>query len=278
MALTADEFTFFADFLRRESAISVGPDKRYLVESRLTPLALTLGYADSSALVNELRRPLADKSLRNRAVEVMTTNETSFFRDMRPFEVLRTTLVPEALRRNEATRQLRIWSAGASTGQELYSVAMLLDQQFPQLAGWTVTLYGTDLSEQVLAKARAARYSALEVNRGLPAALLVTYFSRDGNEYVLDHRIRARCQFEVMNLTSPWRVMPRFDIVFCRNVLIYFDVDAKRTVLERIRAHLSEDGVVLLGAAETTLGVVDDYVAVPMGGTVVYRVKQGEAQ
>jgi chemotaxis protein methyltransferase CheR len=273
MTLSAEDFRFFTDIVRRESAISVGPDKQYLVESRLRPLAQTLGYPDSTALIGQLRRSPADDSLRYRAVEVMTTNETSFFRDVRPFDVLRRSVLPEVLSRNAASRQLRIWSAAASTGQELYSIAMLLDEDFPELAGWDVRLYGTDLSESVLRKARGARYSALEVNRGLPATLLVKYFERDGTEYVLTDRIRARCRFERMNLTSPWPLLPRFDVIFCRNVLIYFEADVKKMILDRMKSHLVPGGQLFLGAAETTIGLVDGFTPASIGGTVVYRME-----
>lgn len=273
MPVTTEDFTFFADYIRRRSAISIGPDKEYLVESRLAPVARAVGMAGVPELIGSLRRPFVDPKLRDQVVEAMTTNETSFFRDIHPFNVVRDTLVPQILERNAATRRLRIWSAASSTGQELYSIAMLLDSNFPQLKDWDVQLYGTDLSTEVLAKARAGRYSTLEVNRGLPAPMLVRYFSRDGAEFVLDERLRRWCRFEQMNLAEPWPVLPMFDLVFCRNVLIYFELDVRRTILQRVKSVLPAGGHLLLGTAENPAGLVDGFRAVPLSNVVVFRLE-----
>lgn len=271
--VSTEDFHFVADFLRRRSAISIGPGKEYLVESRLGPLARDIGYADLNALIEELRRPFPNPSVRDRVVEAMTTNETSFFRDHHPFDTLRDQLVPEAMQRNAGVRRLSIWSAASSTGQELYSIAMLLDSTFPELAGWDVRLYGTDLSTEVLDKARSGRFSPLEVNRGLPAQMLVRYFERSGADYVVDERLRRWARFDQMNLAEPWPVLPIFDIVFCRNVLIYFDIPVRQSILERIRRTLAPGGYLVLGASETTVGVVEGYTAVRHGNSVVYRVE-----
>lgn len=270
--VSTDEFHFVANFLRDRSAISIGPGKEYLVESRLAPLAKDHGFADVNALITELRRPTADPKVRDRVVEALTTNETSFFRDQSPFDALRGELIPAAIERNAGARRLSVWSAASSTGQELYSIAMVLDDAFPQLAGWDVTLYGTDLSSEVVAKARSGRYSPLEVNRGLPAAMLVRYFERAGAAYEVDERLRRWCRFEQMNLVDPWPPLPMFDVVFCRNVLIYFEVPVRRMILERIRHTLAPGGCLVLGGSETTVGVVEGYTAVRVGNTVVYRV------
>ncbi|HEV7206608.1 MAG TPA: protein-glutamate O-methyltransferase CheR [Jatrophihabitans sp.] len=271
--VSTDDFTFVADFLRQRSAISIGPGKEYLVESRLTPLARDIGLADLNALIGELRRPFPDPSIRDRVVEAMTTNETSFFRDQHPFEAMRTTLVPQVIERNAGVRRLNIWSAASSTGQELYSIAMLLDSNFPELQNWDVTLMGTDLSTDVLARAREGRFSALEVNRGLPAPMMVRYFERAGAEYVVDANLRRWCTFKQMNLAEAWPVLPIFDIVFCRNVLIYFEIPVRQQILDKVRRTLTPGGHLLLGAAETTLGVVDGYSPVRIGNTVAYRVE-----
>lgn len=271
--VSTEDFHFVADFLRRRSAISIGPGKEYLVESRLGPLARDIGYADINALIEELRRPFPNPAVRDRVVEAMTTNETSFFRDHHPFDTLRELMVPEAMKRNAGVRRLSIWSAASSTGQELYSIAMLLDTHFPELSGWDVRLYGTDLSTEVLDKARAGRYSPLEVNRGLPAQMMVTYFERSGADYVVDEKLRRWARFDQMNLAEPWPPMPIFDIVFCRNVLIYFDIPVRQSILERVRRTLAPGGYLVLGASETTVGVVEGYAAVRHGSSVVYRVE-----
>ena len=269
--MSTEDFHFVVDFLRQRSAISIGPGKEYLVESRLAPLARDIGLSDVNALIGVLRRPAVDPAVRDRVVEAMTTNETSFFRDQHPFNALRDALVPEAMKRNSATRRLSVWSAASSTGQELYSIAMTLDAHFPELAGWDVRLLGTDLSPSVLNRARAGRFSPLEVNRGLPAHMMVQYFDRVGAEYEIAARLRAWCTFQLLNLAEPWPLLGPFDIVFCRNVLIYFEVPVRRAILDRIRRVLTPGGCLILGGSETTLGVVDGYTADRVGNTVVYR-------
>jgi len=272
-AVSTEDFTFVADFLRQRAAISIGPGKEYLVESRLGPLARDIGFNDVNALIGELRRPVPNPTVRDRVVEAMTTNETSFFRDGHPFEAMRTDLVPEVLKRNAGVRRLSVWSAASSTGQELYTIAMLLDANFPELASWTVNLYGTDLSTDVLKRARAGRFSPLEVNRGLPAPMLVRYFDRRGSEYEIDAKLRNWCRFEQMNLADAWPALPLFDIVFCRNVLIYFDVPVRQRILQKIQRSLAPGGCLILGGSETTIGVVDGYTPARIGNTVVYRVE-----
>ena len=271
MPVTTEDFTFLADFVRERSAISIGPGKEYLVESRLMPVAREVGLADLGALVGELRRPFPDPKVREKVIEAMTTNETSFFRDHHPFDAMKSKVVPDMLAKNAATRRLRIWSAASSTGQELYSIAMLLDSTFAELGTWDVTLHGTDLSNDVLTKARSGRFSALEVNRGLPAPLLVKYFKRDGAEYLIDESIRKRATFDRINLAEAWPIMPQFDIVFCRNVLIYFELDVRRAILQKIRRNLAPGGYLFLGSSESTVGLVDGFSAVRVDNTVVYR-------
>ncbi|HVV36321.1 MAG TPA: protein-glutamate O-methyltransferase CheR [Acidimicrobiales bacterium] len=274
MSVTAEDFTFIADFLRRQSAISIAEGKEYLVESRLAPVARAAGMADVSELIGQLRKPSADPRVREQVVEAMTTNETSFFRDRHPFDALQTDIIPKLIEHKaNGTKTINIWSAASSTGQEIYSIAMLLDAHFPELATWNVQLYGTDLSNDVLAKARSGRYSTLEVNRGLPAPMLARYFSREGADYVLDERIRHRCRFDRMNLAEAWPLLPTFDIVFCRNVLIYFDLEVRRSILDRIRQRLPEGGYLFLGTSETTVGLAEGYTATRCGNAVAYCVE-----
>lgn len=273
MSVTAEDFTFLADMLREKSAISITEGKEYLVESRLAPVARAVGLADVSELINQLRKPFPDATMREQVIEAMTTNETSFFRDRHPFDAMEQEVIPEIIKKNGVSRRLSIWSAASSTGQELYSLAMLLDTQFPELDGWDLTLMGTDLSNEVLNKARSGRFSTLEVNRGCPALYLAKYFHRDGAEYVFEERLRKRCRFDNLNLAQPWPILPTFDVVFCRNVLIYFELDVRRAILERIRKHIHPGGYLFLGTSETTVGLCEGYTATRLGNAVAYRVE-----
>jgi chemotaxis protein methyltransferase CheR len=209
----------------------------------------------------------------------MTTNETSWFRDRHPFDALSNHLVPELMRRRSAERRLTVWSAGCSSGQEPYSIAMVLHNQLALHPGWQVQILGTDLSEEMLVKARSGRYGQLEVNRGLPAAMLVNNFDRVGMEWVVRDNIRSLVDFAALNLAQPLPAsLPRFDIVFLRNVLIYFDGDTKRQVLERVRQVMRPDGYLFLGGAETTLNVDDAFEPVQFDRATCYQLRGGEGQ
>jgi chemotaxis protein methyltransferase CheR len=270
MGVTAEDFTFVADFLREQSAISIGPGKEYLVESRLIPLAQSMGLKDLGGLVTELRRFGGDPAVKGRVVEAMTTNETSFFRDLHPFETLRKQVLPMIAESEAASKSLRIWSAASSTGQELYSIAMLLDAHFPTFSDWNVELCGSDLSQEVVTRSQSGRFTSLEVNRGLPATML-RYFARDGAEYQLDQRIRDRCRFEVRNLIGSWPAQRAFHVIFCRNVLIYFEPADKLRIIQRLRQDLVVGGHLFLGASETSHIAPEGFVSVRLGNTVVYR-------
>jgi len=208
-------------------------------------------------------------------VDAMTTNETSFFRDLHPFETFKRELVPELLKRNEASRTLNIWCAACSSGQEPYTLAMILHDSFPQLrAGWRVQLLAGDLSLEMLRRARAGLFSQLEVNRGLPAPLLVKYFQKDGASWQVKEELRAMIQFHELNLATAWPGLPAMDFVFLRNVLIYFDMEMKRQILRKVRGVLKPDGVLFLGGAETTLNIDEGWERVQSGKTVYYRIKR----
>jgi chemotaxis protein methyltransferase CheR len=189
----------------------------------------------------------------------MVTTETSFFRDVHPFETLRTTVLPDLLRRRRAERRLGVWCAACSTGQEPYSFALLVREHFSELAGWRVDILATDLSADVLARARAGRYGQIEVNRGLPAALLVKYFRQHGATWELNEDVRRMVEFRELNLTRPWPALPPADLIFLRNVMIYFDVETKRSILGRAARALRPNGYLLLGGAETTLNLCDSF-------------------
>jgi len=270
MTIAPEAFGYVRDLVRRESAIVLGPGKEYLVESRLLPLARLAGATDVDAYVS-LLRARTDVAASRLVVEALTTNETSWFRDVDPFITLRMMVLPE-LARDRTQRKLRIWCAACSNGQEPYSVAMtLLD--VPAVAGWSTEIVATDLSVEVLARARAGRYTQLEVNRGLPATSLVRHFVRDGAEWRISAQLAAMVAFRELNLMRPFPPMGRFDVVFLRNVLIYFDIETKRDILRRVRQVLAPDGYLFLGAAEMTVGVDDAWERVPSGRSSVYRLR-----
>jgi len=271
MTISGPDFDFVRRFIRDEAGIVLETGKEYLVEARLTPLAVAEGFAHASGLIDQVRRA-SHSPLSRRVVDALTTNETSFFRDVEPFEVLRTEVLPPLVSARRATRALHIWCAAASTGQEPYTLAMLIDEHFPELREWQVTILATDISSDALARARTARYSQFEINRGLPARYLVKYFRKVGLEWELHESIRRRVEFQKLNLTRPWPRMPRADIVLMRNVLIYFDIATKRDVLARVRAVLRPDGYLFLGAAETTVNLDDAFQRAPWGRASCFRI------
>lgn len=271
MTLDSGVFAFVRDHVRAESAIVLDTGKEYLVESRLLPLAREAGQESVDQFVRQLQRS-RNPVLMRRVVEALTTNETSFYRDNDPYVALRETILP-ALAKERPHRKLRIWAAACSTGQEPYSIAMAV-RETPALAGFKVEIFATDLSEQVLEKARRAEFSQLEVNRGLPATTLVRYFQRAGVHWKLDPQVASMVQFSQLNLTRPFPAIGQFDVVFLRNVLIYFDVATKRDVLRRVRQVMAPDARLFLGAAEMTMGVDDAWERIPAGRSSVYRIRE----
>ena len=257
--MTDIEFDFLRDYLKRRSGLALGPEKRYLIESRLGPICRRFSLASLGDLVGALKIA-RDGGIERAVVEAMTTNETFFFRDRGPFDLFRDTLLPQAIAQRAATRRLRIWCAASSTGQEPYSLAMLLAEAAPRLAGWTVDIVGTDLSTEVLEKARLGLYSHFEVQRGLPVQMLVKHFVQTGEQWRISPTIAGMVDFRPLNLLQPFDHLGQFDIVYCRNVLIYFDAPTKTDVLRRIAATLAPGGAVLLGAAETVIGLTDALV------------------
>ena len=268
MTLTAETFDFVATLVRQRSAIQLEKGKEYLVESRLAPLARSAGAPDVDSYVRGLR---ADVSKHDIVVEALTTNETSWFRDINPFAVLRSTVVPDLV--GLGRTQLKIWSAACSTGQEAYSVAMTIADHFP---GIRCNIVATDLAEAVLAKGRAGSYSQLEINRGLPAPMLVKHFERKGANFEISPNLKSQVVFSKHNLLEPAPMGGPFDIVFLRNVLIYFDVATKRDVLRRVRGAMAPGGYLFLGAAETTIGVDESWERIQVGNSSVYRPREGK--
>jgi len=273
MPLSPPDFQFITHLVRQRAAIVLEADKGYLLEARLTPLARAEGFASLEALIAQMRAQPFD-GLHRKAVEAMTTNETSFFRDMHPFDALKKVVIPEVMTRRAASRQLNIWCAACSSGQEPYTVAMTLMDAFPDLATWNVKILATDLSSEMVKRSKAGRYGQIEVNRGLPAALLIKYFEKKGTEWSVKPAVQKWCDFRELNLIETWGPMPVLDVVFLRNVLIYFDVETKRTILNNVRRVLQPWGYLFLGGAETTINLGDTFERVQFDKAGCYRLKR----
>lgn len=270
-SLSAEDFAFVCHLLRQRCALVLEPGKEYLVKSRLVPLAQRYGLSGLNQLIDKLRS--GDAGLITEAVEAMVTTETSFFRDIHPFETLRTTILPQLIAARRPQRQLNIWFAASSSGQEPYSVAILLKEWFPELSSWRLNLSGTDISNEMLQRCRAGRYSQVEVNRGLPTPLLLKWFQQEGAYWQLHEQIRNMVSFSPLNLAQPWPAMPKWDLVLLRNVMIYFDNDIKKAILGRVGRVLEKDGYLLLGGAETTLSLDDSFYRVESLKTGYYQLK-----
>ena len=270
--LTADNLRFLCHTIYSESGIVLDESKSYLLEARLLPVAREEGESTLDGLCN-LVRAAGGRRLRDKVVEALTTNETLFFRDIKPFEALEKLLIPELMAPRAATRQLRFWCAACSTGQEPYSLAMLWREM--NIPGWQIDILATDLADNVLERARAGRFQQLEVNRGLPAKYLVKYFRRDGMTWEISADIRNMVRWQKFNLKDSMAGMPAFDVVFCRNVLIYFDLQTKRSILANFRKVLRPGGCLILGASETTLNVDYTYIRKQVGPAIFYQAPPG---
>ena len=261
--MKTEDFELLSGLLKRRSGLVISKDKLYLLESRLVPLARERGMNGLDDLVSALRRAPEEQLLAD-VTEAMTTNESSFFRDINPFDNFRDAVLPELFQSRAGTRSIRIWSAACSTGQEPYSLAMLLRETAAKIAGWRVEIFATDLSTEVMEKAKVGLYSQFEVQRGLPIQLLVKYFSQVNEMWQIDPSIRAMAKFQPHNLLDTHSPPGAFDVVFCRNVLIYFDQQTKGAVLQKISRAMPSDGFLFLGGAETVLGISDAFK--PMEG------------
>ena len=258
--MTPESFNFVATMVKSRSGLVLTPDKGYMLETRLSPLLRQEGLPSLDALAVKLKDPRA-AALAQAVTEALTTNESSFFRDGKPFDHLRKVLPALAAARSPGM-PLRIWSAACSTGQEAYSIAMVL-KELPQLAGRRVEIIGTDISREVLDRAKEGLYTQFEVQRGLPAKLLVQHFRPESGKWRIAQELRGMARFENWNLLGDLRPLGKFDIIFCRNVLIYFDAPTKSRVLAALAGQMAPDGVLYLGGAETVLGLSDKLVSLP---------------
>lgn len=271
MSLSDADFSYVRELVYRQAAIVLEQEKNYLVEARLSPLVRQHGFNSMTELVAQLRSQPSN-GLQWNVIEAMTTNETSFFRDVHPFELLKKNVLPELIKKRAALRQLNIWCAAASSGQEPYTILMLLREKFPALATWKLNFLATDISKEMLDRCREGCYSQLEVNRGMPAPLLVKYFQKIGTEWQIKEDLRRMIDFRQMNLAQAWAVLPSMDVIFMRNVLIYFDVETKKTILARVRKTMKPDGYFFLGGAETTLNLDDCFKRVQVDKSAYYQL------
>jgi chemotaxis protein methyltransferase CheR len=254
--MKGEEFEFLASLLKRGSGLSLTPEKADLITGRLKAVAERQGFSSLAALVQALRN--GDERLEHSVIEAAATRDTSFFRDSLAFDALRDQILPALLRARAANRRLRIWSAAAATGEEPYSLAMVIDQT-PQFAAWEVQILATDVSADAIERAKAGLFSEAEVQRGLPLKLLAKYFRKESSGWRISDELRNRVELRVFNLMDRFAALGTFDVIFCRNVLMYLDPAAKSDILERLAGSLERDGYLVLGAAETMLGTCDSF-------------------
>lgn len=274
--MKTEDFEFLAGMLKERSGLMLTPDKVYLLESRLTPLARKRGLDTLDALIQKLKFSREEGLLKD-VTEAMTTNESFFFRDNTPFDLFKNHVLPAMEKSRAPQKRLRIWCAAASTGQEPYSLAILLRENWMKWQNWRIEIVGTDICTQVLEKAKAGTYSQFEVQRGLPIQMLIKYFTQEGDTWRLNADIRNMVTFRPFNLLSNFAGLGTFDVIYCRNVLIYFDQPTKKQVLERMRKALTDDGTLFLGAAETVLGITDAFRPV-RGQRGMYVPSDGSAE
>jgi chemotaxis protein methyltransferase CheR len=272
MSITATDFAFVSSLVRRRSAIVLEPGKEYLVEARLLPVARKVGADGLAGLVSMLQRTPESNPLYGQVIDALTTNETSWFRDRHPFDAITEHVLPKVISDGRPDRTFRIWSAACSSGQEAYSLIMTLNDRLVMHPGWRLDMLATDLSAEILDQAKAGVYSQLEVNRGLPAPMLVRHFERRGAAWQIKDSLRKSVTFRAMNLAQPFPSVPQMDVIMLRNVLIYFDIATKRQVLAQMRRVLRPGGLLFLGAAETTLNLDENYERVQLGRATAYRL------
>jgi chemotaxis protein methyltransferase CheR len=272
--MTAEEQNFFSQLVYSNSGIALGQDKTYLFENRLSEVAKAVGCPTLSDLYRRAKFNMSNDLL-DRIVDAMTTNETLFFRDSAPFDAFKQHLIPEIVKRKGSTNKtLRIWSAAASSGQEIYSIAMILHDSFPELmSSWNIELLATDISSQMIQRAQRGRFSQIEVNRGLPITYLIKYFRQQGTDWMIDDRLKKNLQFKKLNLKEDIFGIGPFDLIFCRYVLIYFDLPIKQKIFKQFTKLLAPGGSLFLGSSETIFGITEDFSKVESGRAIYYKVK-----
>lgn len=274
MALLQSDFDFVQKLVQQKAAIVLDNGKQYFVESRLTPLAQNTGHDSIEKLILALRKNPHNSRMVEQVVEAITIHETSFFRDVHPFKCMKEVVVPALLERRASQHTLNLWCAACSSGQEPYTVTMLLRENFPQLQSWNVRFIATDISNQILDRARDGKFSQLEVNRGLPAPLLLKHFEKQGLVWQIKPQLRSSIEFRKLNLIDNWPPMPKMDVVFLRNVLIYFDVETKRKILGEVRKLLNPDGFLFLGAAEMPMSIDNAFERIDYPRSGCYKLRQ----
>lgn len=270
MSSRASEFSYLCELVKNSTAIALDSQREYLMDARLTGIAQQEGFRSVSELLTRVRSG-GSSQLQWKVVEAMTTNETSFFRDVKPFEALRQVVIPTLMKLRQGERKLSIWCAACSSGQEPYSISMMLREHFPDLQNWKVTILATDIATEMLEKSKNGRYTQLEVNRGLPANYLVKYFKKDGVDWQIDENVRKMVEVRRMNLSVAWPLMPPIDLVMLRNVMIYFPVEIKKQILKNMRAVLRPDGYLFLGTAETTINLDVNFTCESFKNVSYYR-------
>jgi chemotaxis protein methyltransferase CheR len=268
--LTEQQFLSLSNLLKDETAVVLGNGKEYLVESRLTTLAREEGFASLTDLIDAVLSR-ANPALNKKALLALTTNETSFFRDLGPFELLKRGVLPELIEKRASRKALSFWCAACSSGQEPYSIGMLIRDTFPDLKQWQVKILASDVHSGVIEKAKAGIYSSLEVNRGLPAQYLIKFFLQNGDKFEACPELKSMVNFFEHNLVGAWNI-PQVDVIFMRNVLIYFDTQTKKEILERVKSVLAPDGYLFLGTAESPFRIVEGFEKVD-GAPNVYRME-----
>lgn len=270
MSSRASEFSFLCELVKNSTAIALDVQREYLMESRLASVARQEGCGSVSELLTRVRTG-SSSQLQWKVVEAMTINETSFFRDVKPFEALCQVVIPALIKARQNERKLTIWCAACSSGQEPYSISMMLREHFPELQSWNVTILATDIATEMLEKSKSGRYTQLEVNRGLPANYLVKYFKKDGSEWQIAENIGKMVEIRRMNLSVVWPLMPPMDLVMLRNVMIYFPVETKKQILKNTRSVLKPDGYLFLGTAETTINLDTNFTCESFKNVSYYR-------
>jgi chemotaxis protein methyltransferase CheR len=267
------DFSYIRKLVYDNSAIVLEAGKEYLVDTRINPLAKEKGFSSLSEFVKKLQHTPYGP-LHYDVIEAMTTNETSFFRDAHPFEAMKTQVLSEMVETLATKKRLNIWSAACSSGQEPYSLAMLVNEYFATQPGWTVSITASDISEEMLSYTKKGHYTQLEINRGLPVTMMVKYFENHGAAWKAKDIIRNMLQFRKLNLSEPWPMMAKMDIIFLRNVLIYFDQETKKEILKQVRRQMHPEGYLFLGSAETTFNLDDSFERKIIGRAVCYQLRK----